>query len=97
MASEAAVCPVVGTTTSVLPPDHPAFNADDLEARCPVTNAKVEHHNKTIHNHPSSSTIPNDGSKKNDATKCPALANASSEDKIVDDVCPVVGPVSAMV
>ncbi|KAK1062451.1 hypothetical protein LTR74_010290 [Friedmanniomyces endolithicus] len=31
-----SVCPVVGTSTTVLPPDHPALSSDP-EARCPVT------------------------------------------------------------
>lgn len=38
--ASAQVCPVVGTTTSVLPPDHPSYDVNDPEARCPVTNAK---------------------------------------------------------
>ena len=37
----AQVCPVVGTTTTTLPPDHPAYDTSNPEARCPVTNAKV--------------------------------------------------------
>ena len=39
--ASAQVCPVVGTTTTVLPPDHPSYDPNDTEARCPVTNAKV--------------------------------------------------------
>ncbi|KAI7516289.1 hypothetical protein KC331_g22131, partial [Hortaea werneckii] len=46
--AQAQVCPVVGTTTTVLPPHHPAYNTADPEARCPVTNAKVAHHDKDI-------------------------------------------------
>lgn len=41
LSNMAQVCPVVGTTTTVLPPDHPSYDVNDPEARCPVTNAKV--------------------------------------------------------
>jgi hypothetical protein len=92
----ATVCPVVGTTTTVLPPDHPEFNPNDTEARCPVTNAKVSHHNNIIHSHPSSPTIPDDNSKR-DATLCPAMKNAAAKEEVVEATCPVVGPVSATV
>ncbi|KAM3423179.1 hypothetical protein BST61_g630 [Cercospora zeina] len=91
----AAVCPVVGTTTNVLPPSHPEI-PHDSEARCPVTNAKVEHHDNIIHNHPSDIQEP--GSKKDamDASQCPALKSAaSSGDSITDAVCPVVGAVNS--
>lgn len=95
MAAKEAVCPVVGTTTSVLPPTHPSVNFSDPEARCPITNAKVEHHdNNTIHNHPSAST-PADPSEARDASACPALKNANAQSSITDATCPVVGPVSA--
>ncbi|EMC96306.1 hypothetical protein BAUCODRAFT_89154 [Baudoinia panamericana UAMH 10762] len=91
----AAVCPVVGTTTTVLPPDHPALSSDP-EARCPVTNAKVSHHTgSVIHNHPSSPTIPKDSHEAMDARACPALKNVTKKDGITDALCPVVGPVSA--
>ncbi|KAK3056012.1 hypothetical protein LTR09_003246 [Extremus antarcticus] len=91
----AQVCPVIGSTATVLPPDHPQFNANDPEARCPITNAKVEHHNNIIHPHPSSSTIPDDSSKR-DATRCPAMNASAQDDSVADATCPVVGSVSAM-
>ena len=96
MATAAAVCPVVGTTTSVLPPNHPAYDHTDKEARCPVTNAKVSHHGDSIiHNHPTSPTIPQDNSNPMDASMCPALKNANRRESVTDATCPVVGPVSA--
>jgi len=85
------VCPVVGTTTSVLPPNHPTYSTTDPEARCPITNAKVGHHD-TIHTHPTSPTTPKQAM---DASACPALQNAEKADDLVDALCPVVGPVSA--
>lgn len=88
------VCPVVGTTTTVLPPDHPAFDHNDPEARCPITNAKVEHH-ETIHNHPGSKAIPHDKTEAMDATSCPALKHANDKGSLTESTCPVVGPVSA--
>jgi len=91
--ASAAVCPVVGTTTNVLPPHHPAVSADP-EARCPITNAKVEHHD-TIVNHPSDGEIPSGDKQAMDASSCPALKNANTKESITDATCPVVGPVNA--
>lgn len=88
----AQVCPVVGTTTTVLPPNHPSYDTSDAEARCPVTNAKVEHHN-IVHNHPGGNAIANESTM--DATACPALKNANNKESITDATCPIVGPVSA--
>merc|ERR1712072_1181981 len=94
--AQAQVCPVVGTTTTVLPPHHPAYNTSDPEARCPVTNAKVAHHDKEIiHNHPTDPSIPAEDQKAMDASECPALKGANSKDAVTDATCPVVGPVSA--
>jgi hypothetical protein len=48
-----ALCPVVGTATTVLPPDHPDMlkaNAGDV---CPVTKATVGHHKDKVVTHPS--------------------------------------------
>nr|POE93058.1 hypothetical protein CFP56_64165 [Quercus suber] len=91
----AAICPVVGTTTSVLPPNHPSYDTTDVEARCPVTNAKVAHHDaNVIHNHASTPEVPADSAQ--DATQCPALKGANQKGSITDATCPVVGPVSAM-
>lgn len=93
--AQAQVCPVVGTTNTVLPPHHPAMSSDP-EARCPVTNAKVAHHDKNIiHNHPSAPAIPNDDKEAMDASACPALKSANTNEGLVDATCPVVGPVSA--
>ncbi|KAL1587602.1 hypothetical protein WHR41_03484 [Cladosporium halotolerans] len=95
MASAQQVCPVVGTTTSVLPPNHPHYDHNDPEARCPVTNAKVSHHGDSIiHEHPSDSSAPQDVHQA-DASACPALKNANRKESITDATCPIVGPVSA--
>ena len=67
----------------------------DPEARCPVTNAKVHHHENVIHNHPAGPTVPKDEKEAMDASQCPALKNANTKDAITDATCPVVGPVNA--
>lgn len=46
------VCPVVGTATSVLPPNHPATEGREDDAECPVTKAKVGHHKGKLVMHP---------------------------------------------
>lgn len=46
------VCPVVGTATTVLPPDHPSTNDKGDDAECPVTKAKVGHHKGKLVGHP---------------------------------------------
>ncbi|KAL2260351.1 hypothetical protein VTK26DRAFT_5656 [Humicola hyalothermophila] len=46
------VCPVVGTATSVLPPDHPSTEGKADDAMCPVTKAKVGHHKGKLSGHP---------------------------------------------
>ncbi|GAB7366018.1 hypothetical protein MBLNU230_g7342t1 [Neophaeotheca triangularis] len=101
-AATAQICPVVGTTTTALPPNHPAYDPSDKEARCPITNAKVAHHdNSIIHNHPSG---PVDSSQETEtsahtlsAEACPALKNAKQTGGkgVTDATCPVVGPVSS--
>ncbi|KAK4096302.1 hypothetical protein N658DRAFT_501736 [Parathielavia hyrcaniae] len=58
------VCPVVGTATTVLPPDHPATEGKEDEAVCPVTKAKVGHHKGRLHGHP-------DVSGRTDDAVCP--------------------------
>lgn len=47
-----ATCPIVGSVSAVLPPDHP--NPQDAEkgAVCPVTKATLEHHQGNVHLHP---------------------------------------------
>ncbi|KAK0254256.1 hypothetical protein B0A54_04389 [Friedmanniomyces endolithicus] len=90
-----SVCPVVGTSTTVLPPDHPALSSDP-EARGPVTNAKVAHHEShIIHSHPSSPTIPDDPHKRMDASMCPAVHSLARQNTLENEICPVVGAVSA--
>jgi hypothetical protein len=85
---------VVGTTTNVLPPNHPTIADDSSEARCPVTNAKVEHHHNIV-NHPHPGTSIPDAVDAQDASACPALKNANKGNSITDATCPVVGPVNA--
>jgi hypothetical protein len=46
------VCPVVGTATTVLPPDHPNTEGKADEEACPVTKAKVGHHKGKLVGHP---------------------------------------------
>ncbi|KAH8712258.1 hypothetical protein GQ44DRAFT_776127 [Phaeosphaeriaceae sp. PMI808] len=48
-----AVCPVVGTATTVLPPDHPDVLKASPGDACPVTKATVEHHATKVITHPS--------------------------------------------
>ncbi|KAH8666945.1 hypothetical protein BX600DRAFT_540180 [Xylariales sp. PMI_506] len=46
------ICPVVGTATTVLPPNHPSTaNASEGDV-CPVTKATVGHHKDKITEHP---------------------------------------------
>ena len=47
------ICPVIGTATSVLPPEHPSLSGKKDEDVCPVTNAKLGDHKGKIHQHPS--------------------------------------------
>ncbi|KAI5367643.1 hypothetical protein Slin15195_G027750 [Septoria linicola] len=91
----AAVCPVVGTTTNVLPPHHPEIQAHS-EARCPVTNAKVEHHDNIIHNTHSDIQEPGSDKEAMDASQCPAMKSAANNgESITDALCPVVGAVNS--
>lgn len=48
-----AICPVVGTATTVLPPDHPDTSKASKDDVCPVTKATVAHHEKKVQPHPS--------------------------------------------
>ncbi len=48
-----ALCPVVGTATTVLPPDHPDMLKASPGDVCPVTKATVEHHKNKVVTHPS--------------------------------------------
>ncbi|KAK8070025.1 hypothetical protein PG994_006641 [Apiospora phragmitis] len=47
------VCPVVGSVTTILPPDHPATAGKGDDAECPVTKAKLGHHKDKVTEHPS--------------------------------------------
>lgn len=48
-----ALCPVVGTATTVLPPDHPDMLKASASDVCPVTKATVGHHQGKVNTHPS--------------------------------------------
>jgi len=48
-----ALCPVVGTATTVLPPDHPDMLKASASDVCPVTKATVGHHQGKVSTHPS--------------------------------------------
>ncbi|KAK5088524.1 hypothetical protein LTR05_002744 [Lithohypha guttulata] len=90
--ASAQVCPVVGTTNSILPPSHPSVDLDQPGQTCPVTNATTDHHH-TLAQHPKV-PIP-DGTSAADATACPVLERVVSQpqSKAMDDkICPVVGP-----
>lgn len=95
MAAKAQVCPVVGTTNTILPPSHPDFDMEAPGQVCPVTNASTDHHHN-LSKHPS---IGNSSANPSDAASCPALKNITSEpqqEELDEAVCPVVGPVSTM-
>lgn len=92
----AQICPVVGTTTNVLPPNHPSINNSKAEDKCPVTLAVVGDHSQIIHNHPTATNFPTDPEQARDATACPALQHANDEPTLTNATCPVVGPVNAL-
>ncbi|KAF2743288.1 hypothetical protein M011DRAFT_471447 [Sporormia fimetaria CBS 119925] len=46
------ICPVVGTATTVLPPDHPDMSNAKEGDVCPVTKATLGHHKAKVHGHP---------------------------------------------
>ncbi len=85
----ANVCPVVGSSNTVLPLNHPSYDPSTLQA-CPVTNATTEHHQNLVP-HPNTNG-------DSDANACPVLHPETSsvkESAPTDAVCPVVGPVSS--
>lgn len=47
-----AICPVVGTVSSVLPPNHPSTSNAKEGDVCPITNATLAHHKGKVHSHP---------------------------------------------
>jgi hypothetical protein len=56
----------------------------------------VAHHgDSVIHNHPTSPTIPDDKDKWQNAELCPAVKSMAKNDPVENEVCPIVGPVSA--
>jgi hypothetical protein len=93
MASAAPLnCPVVGTTNSTLPPEHPAIDLSKPGQKCPRVGAKTEHHHN-LHQHPAV-PIPA-GRDPKDASACPfvtnTLINEPKSKQMDDEVCPVVG------
>ncbi|CAN8097670.1 unnamed protein product [Discula destructiva] len=95
------VCPVVGTTNSVLPPSHPDVDLTKPGQTCPIVGATTDHH-QNLSKHPSvpvPTYAKNDGTSSADAQKCPALKSIVDEPKakeMDDQVCPVVGPVTTI-
>lgn len=86
------VCPIVGTTNTILPPTHPDFDIDIPGQVCPITNATTDHHH-TLQKHPK---VPGATA---DAASCPALKNVVQEpqnEELDEAICPVVGPVSSV-
>lgn len=101
MATSHAVCPVVGTTNTILPPSHPDFDANDDSLVCPVTNASNKHHsNVPLAKHPGLGSSDVSATKGfPDASACPALKDTinNDENKALDEsICPIVGPVSTV-
>ncbi|KAF2106983.1 hypothetical protein BDV96DRAFT_450179, partial [Lophiotrema nucula] len=89
-------CPVVGTTNSVLPPNHPEVDLAQDGQTCPVVGAKTDHHHE-LQKHPSV-PIP-DSLASPVATECPALKDVVKEPKskaMDDEVCPVIGPATTI-
>ncbi|KAG8169627.1 hypothetical protein KVR01_000372 [Diaporthe batatas] len=95
------VCPVVGTTNSVLPPSHPDVDLNVPGQVCPVVGAKTDHHSN-LSKHPSvplPADAQNDTISSADAQKCPALKTAIEQPKakeLDDQVCPVIGPATTI-
>ncbi len=90
---EPQVCPVVGTTNTVLPPSHPDVDLSRSGQTCPVVGAKTDHHHN-LAKHPA---VPI--SADSDASSCPALRKAVDEPeakKLDEQVCPVVGTVTTV-
>jgi hypothetical protein len=88
------VCPVVGTSNTMLPPSHPDVDLNKDGLVCPVTNATTTHHHN-LHKHPG---LPSKDAKQ-DAESCPALQKIVSQpeqQKMDEAICPVVGTVSSV-
>ncbi|KAF2014571.1 hypothetical protein BU24DRAFT_463351 [Aaosphaeria arxii CBS 175.79] len=89
-----SVCPVVGTTNDVLPPNHPEVDLAKDGQTCPVVGATTDHHHN-LHKHPA---VPIEGSSPT-ATACPALKTVVNQPKskaMDDEVCPVIGPATTV-
>ena len=96
-------CPVVGTTNTVLPPNHPDVDLAKDGQTCPVVGATTDHHHN-LHKHPSvpaeaaaAATLP--AQPTSPATACPALKHVVAEPQsqaMDDDVCPVIGPATTV-
>lgn len=95
------VCPVVGTTNSVLPPSHPDVDLNVPGQTCPVVGAKTDHHSN-LSKHPSvplPADAQNDATSSADAQRCPALKTAIEQPQakeLDDQVCPVIGPATTI-
>lgn len=88
MAETSQVCPVVGTSAKVLPPNHPTSEAGTT---CPVTGAKAEHHDN-LSEHPSVQQA--DGSAKCPVTGAVAQHHQAIEPSAANQAmaqCPVTG------
>ncbi|KAL1839504.1 hypothetical protein VTJ49DRAFT_1442 [Mycothermus thermophilus] len=92
-ATEEKNCPVVGTTTTTLPPSHPDIDLSQPGQKCPVVGATTDHHAGVLHKHPAV-PIP-EGRSASDASACPVVAsklNNKPEETAIDaTLCPVVG------
>ncbi|KAL5118496.1 hypothetical protein ACEQ8H_003672 [Pleosporales sp. CAS-2024a] len=80
-------CPVIGTTTDVLPPNHPSVDLSKDGQTCPVVGATTDHHHN-LSSHP-----PVSGAS-NAATSCPVLkanVNDPQARKMDGALCPIVG------
>ena len=83
----AQVCPVVGTTNTVLPPSHPEVDLDKPGQTCPVVGATIDHYH-TLPEHPKVPIL-----KDADVEDCPALkgvADSAKGKKLDEGVYPVV-------
>jgi hypothetical protein len=86
------VCPVVGTSNTMLPPSHPSVDLSKDGQVCPVTKASTDHHHNL-------SKHPGIASSSNNAEECPALQKIVSrpEQKAMDEeICPVVGTATSV-
>lgn len=92
----AQVCPIVGTTNTVLPPKHPEFDLNQPGLVCPVTKATTDHHHN-LSKHPG--IFDSSSDDLSNAESCPALTKIVSrpEQQAMDEaICPVVGTVSSV-